>query len=138
MSRCVLVFSPSVSNVTLLSLPAPSCVSPSTQLPPGLLLFEDFISAETEQLLLRSMNFEEQSAANTGPGLLHIMAIVHQSASGLVLVHFMCCTQGDICVIDTNQFVYMHSGTVRKQVLPSLSVIDVCMIIAHDAQSGLP
>ncbi|KAL8617113.1 hypothetical protein ACOMHN_014283 [Nucella lapillus] len=50
---------------------APSNVCPSKEFPPGLLLLEEFISKETEQLLLDSIDFEVQGPSSTGGSLKH-------------------------------------------------------------------
>ncbi|XP_076446185.1 tRNA (carboxymethyluridine(34)-5-O)-methyltransferase ALKBH8-like [Babylonia areolata] len=50
---------------------APSNVCPSKELPPGLLLLEDFITKETEQLLLENIDFKEHGSSDTGGSLKH-------------------------------------------------------------------
>ncbi|KAK7097708.1 hypothetical protein V1264_004645 [Littorina saxatilis] len=50
---------------------APSHVSPSSELPPGLLLFEEFITGEMEQKLLKRISFEEHDVEAKGSSLKH-------------------------------------------------------------------
>lgn len=50
---------------------APSSICPSAQLPPGLVLVENFITDETEQMLLQRFNFDDQSSDITGSKLKH-------------------------------------------------------------------
>ena len=52
--------------VCLFSIPVPAGVSPSSEMPPGLILLPDFISEETEKALMNMVDFEAVASPGTG------------------------------------------------------------------------